>query len=364
MLTGAAGTPQARSAQVPRRRPSILAPMSPPAEAAEPPGPLILVHGDAPFLVDRAVRGLLAGWRAGMTNPMNDEVFRAPPGLEDLRQSLATPAFLDPRRVILVWDPPAGLAKGRRAADASALVAALAARDPASAVCLAVHGRVPETNPVLLHVRAAGEVRTVSAPRGRGLDAHLGAELQARGLQLGAAARSRLRAVAAADLGQLDQELEKLSVAAGPSGQLDAATADALIADGGRSEIYQLTDALVDHPERALAHLADLERRRSAAPPLLVASLARWLRELLQLHAQLARGVPIARAAAGRPPWMAERLARQVRQTDPARLAAALERLADLDWAIRSGDVEPHLGLQAFVAGLAGHADPRARPAA
>ncbi len=327
-------------------------PLSPRGDG--PAGSLVLVHGDEPFLIDRAVAQLVSGWRAGLTNPMNDEVYRAPAGLDDLRLSLATPAFLDDHRVILVWDPPACLAAGRRPADAPRLVQALEARDPSTAVCLAVHSQVPATNPVLVHTRRAGEVRALARPRGRGLDAHLDSELRARGLHLPSAARPRLRAIAAVDLGQLDQEMEKLSVAAGPEGRLDAGTADALIADGGRSEIYHLTDAIVEHPELALRHLADLDRRRAAPAALLVASLGRWLRELVQLHARVARGMPFDRAAAGRPPWMAAKLERQVRQTDPDALAGALEQLAYLDWAIRTGEVEPQLGLQAFVAGLTG----------
>ncbi|HUY96871.1 MAG TPA: hypothetical protein VMW47_04470 [Verrucomicrobiae bacterium] len=337
--------------------------MTGPAGGDGPAGVVVLIHGDEPFLVDRCVAEMVGGWRGGLTNPMNDEVFRAPAVLDELRQSLATPAFLDPHRVILVWDPPACIASGRRLADAPRLVAALTDRDPTAAVCLAIHGTLAASNPVLIFVRRVGTVRLVNRPRGRALDVHLDTELGRHGLRCGTAARARLRALAAADLGQLDQEVEKLSVAAGPGGRIDPATADALIADGGRSEIYHLLDAVMEGAAPALGHLADLERRRAAPPPLLVASLGRWLRELLQLHAQTERGIPVSRAATGRPPWMLARLERQVRQTDPAALATALERLADLDWAIRTGEVDPPLGLQAFVAGLASGTGPAHRSA-
>ncbi len=326
-------------------------------------GDLVLIHGDEAFLVDRAAAEVQAAWRREITHPLSEEVFRAPAQLDEVRQSLATPAFLDPHRVVVLVDPP-GLVGGRRPTDARTLADALTARDPSCRVAIVVRSVVPASNPVVALVRAAGEVRTLTGPRRSAIDAHLDGELRRRGLTLAASSRARLRRLAAVDLYRLDGELEKCQIAAGRDGTLDAATADTLITDPAASEIYELTDAIVEAPSRALAHLTALERRREGAPPpLLVASLARWLRDLIEGHARSARGLPAAAPRPGRPTWAAQRLQRQVRETDPGRLAAALETLADLDAAIRSGDVEAEIAIEAYVAELVVERSERPRPA-
>ena len=113
----------------------------PGAAAAE----LLLVHGDDRHRVDDEVRA----WRRQAAGAeLGVELIDAPAPLERIRTSLAEVPLIDPRRYLLIRDPPQ-LTGGRRSGEAGrALAEALALRAPSTSVCLVSHQPVPSTHPV------------------------------------------------------------------------------------------------------------------------------------------------------------------------------------------------------------------------
>lgn len=301
--------------------------------------PLLLIHGDERFLVDRAVRE----WRDRTRSAQLDvEVFESPQRLDDLRRSVTEVPLLDPERSILVRDAPQLAGGGRRGADPpERLAQILAERAPTTSVCLVAHAQVAPKNAVLAAVRRLGGAVTVfAAPNRRELRTWLEREVRARGLRLGAGADDRILQTVGADLGALSSELDKLKAfAAGRALSVDDVVR--AIAGDEPVEMWSVLEQLLGpRPGRGAAVLDQLlaEGRSSQY---LMAILAGQVRDLILAQAFLrTRGSAAGLAAELRmPEWRAERLVRQARAVRPAVIAGWLRALHDVDRRVKAGEV-------------------------
>ena len=330
--------------------------------------PLVLVHGEEPFLVERDVRRQLHGWTADLdAGGFGTEAFREPSDLDAVARSLGTPAFLDPRRVVILWDPPACRERPRRGAepvegaadssawarDAARLVAALEQRDPSTAVCLGVRWKLAERHPVLVAARRAGTVRLHPRLRARELRTHVESELRTRGLRVAPAVQARLQEVAELGLGRLDQELGKLALVQDERGRVDTQAAQALVSEDPGGAVWGLTDSLVDRPLEAPARLAALLAQSDSNVPGLIGWIAGAVRRLLSTQARLATGLTPTEASGEREGWKADQRCRQARRVPGAELQRWLEALAELDSGYRSGLIDAGEGLRLLVAAAA-----------
>ncbi|MBV9100528.1 MAG: DNA polymerase III subunit delta [Candidatus Dormibacteraeota bacterium] len=301
--------------------------------------PLLLIHGEERFLVDRAA----AAWRARTRSAQLDvEVFDAPARLLDLRRSVAEVPLLDPERSILVRDPPQLAGGARRGADPPEdLAALLAERAPTTSVCLVAHVRVAPQNPVPAAVRElGGAIEYFAALRPREVRAWLDAEVAARGLRLGPGSDRHLLHAAGSDLGALSSELDKLAALAGGRA-LTAGEVAAAVAGDEPAEMYGVVDQLLGATPAAGA--ATLERllAEGRSSQHLLSILAGQVRDLMlaQSHIHL-KGSPAGLAATLRiPEWRAERLARQAPRVTPAVAAGWLHALHEADRRIKAGEI-------------------------
>ncbi len=339
--------------------------------------PLVLVHGEEPFLVERDVRAQLQSWAVGLDAAgFGTETFRDPTDLDAVARSLGTPAFLDPHRVVVLWDPPACRERPRRAAEpapdradsstwareAARLVAALEQRDPSTAVCLGIRWKLAERHPVLVAARRTGTVRIHPRLRARDLRTHVETELRARGLRVAPVVQARLLEVAERGLGRLDQELGKLALVGDERGRVDTEAAQALVPADPAGAVWGLTDSLVDRPLEAPARLAALLAQPDSNVPGLIGWIAAAIRRLLSTQARLTAGQTPTEASGEREGWKAEQRCRQARRVPGPELQRWLEALAELDSAYRSGRIEAAEGLRLLVAAAAtARADPLAR---
>ncbi|MGH7642746.1 MAG: DNA polymerase III subunit delta [Candidatus Dormibacteria bacterium] len=307
--------------------------------------PLVLVHGDDPYLVTTAavrIRSQLT------TDPVHDlalEEFRGARDLDEIARSVATPPFLAIRRLVVIWDPPQLTSGQRTAKESEALGATLGLRLETTAVLVVFRGTVAPSSPLLQAVRNQhGEVRSLKKPKGRELRRYVEEEVRTRGLHLGQAVLPRLTEVAAQDLGRFHQELEKLDIYG--AGQPRIADVDALrlVPPAPSAALYRLTDTLFEAPLRVGERLRDIAGRSDSPAPKVVGALAAVVRELIAFGD--GRGPRM-------PPWKDEKLRLHLSRAGEPRLRRWLVQLADLDWSTRTGAVDGQEGLELLLAGMA-----------
>jgi DNA polymerase-3 subunit delta len=316
--------------------------------------PLLLLHGDDPFLVTSAALRRREELSAEMVSDLGLEEFRGARDLDAISRSLATPPFLGVRRLVVIWDPPQ-LAGGQRSAqEAQSLADALGTRLDTTAVMVVCRSTVAPGSPLIKAVRAqGGEVQQLKRPRGRELRQYVEARVRERGLKLGPAVLGRLVEVGGQDLGRLHQELEKLSIYVVGSGTISDADALLLVPPAPPTELYRLTDSIFESPGRVGERLADLEGRSDIPPPMVVGAIARVLRDLIAFaHSK--------QGGSGLPPWREGKLRAHLRRVGEPRLRRWLVELADLDWATRTGTVDGRDGLDLLLARMATELSARA----
>jgi DNA polymerase III subunit delta len=316
------------------------------------PAELLLIHGEERFLVDREARAWLAAARAASASDFSVEVLDAPARLDGLRRSLIEVPFLDARRHLLVRDPPQLSERPRRGADsAEALAGALETRAPSTSVCLVAHTKVGAANPVLKAVqRLRGRISEHPLPRGRELRVWLERRVAERRLRLPRGAVDHLLLVVGADLGRMENELDKL---AAHSGDGAVPTLDQVrILVGGLEQLaaWDIVDRLLTPPHVRGAAAVDALIEDGVSPLYLLSVVAGQLREVLAAAEVLAGGGGAA-AVAGRlglPPWRAERLVRWAGRVRPELLVDWLRQLQRLDAGVKAGQLDDASGLRSF----------------
>jgi DNA polymerase III, delta subunit len=146
----------------------------------------------------------------------------------------------------------------------------------------------------------------------------------------------------------LRRELEKLAVFAGESGTVTKDDAAQVAVRSVEQNVFEMIDEMVaGRTGRAAAMLNELIRQREE-PVKIVALLARQFRLILQAKELSERGFSAQEMAAqiGVPPFVAKRVVQQAARYSFAQLSAMLERLAELDYRMKTGKVDKRLGLE------------------
>jgi DNA polymerase-3 subunit delta len=302
--------------------------------------------------VDEEVRA----WRRQAAEAeLGVEVIDAPAPLQRIRTALAEVPLIDPRRYLLIRDPPQ-LAGGRRSGEGGrALAAALELRAPSTSVCLVSHAPVPPSHPVAVAVaRLGGEVRVFRLLRGRDVRAWAERAAADRGVRLRPGGLDHLLRVAGSDLGVIAAELDKLSAyAAGEPVELE--TVRRVVGGAEAVEVWGVLERLLGAQPGlgAVAALDLVEEGRSTQH--LIATLAGQLSELRRAQLLLGAGGSAARVASelGIPDWRAERLVRQARAVAPRVVEDWLHQLQAIDVAIKAGETDDRQAMGRFSLGAA-----------
>jgi DNA polymerase-3 subunit delta len=316
------------------------------------PPELLLVHGDDRHRVDEEVRS----WRQQAADAqLGVEVVDAPAPIDRIRTSLAELPLIDPRRYLLIRDPPQ-LGGGRRAGDAGrALAEALELRAPSTSVCLVSHQPVPAAHPVAAAVvRLGGQIRAFPLLRPREVRAWAERAAADRGLRLRPGGLDHLLRVAGTDLGLVATELEKLS-AYSAGERLDAETVQRVVGGAEALEVWNVLERLLGpQPGRGAAAAAELAGE-GGSTQYLIATLAGQLGELRRAQGLLSSGGSAARLAAQLriPEWRADRLARQARSVPPEVVEDWLRQLQRIDAGIKSGEADDRQAIGRFTLGAA-----------
>lgn len=168
------------------------------------------------------------------------------------------------------------------------------------------------------------------------------------GFSFAEGALEQLLLFAGTELQNLTSELEKLSLYIGSEGIVDAALIDRMVVRSTEQNVFILIDDMVrKNTARAVTTLYELAKQKEE-PVKIVALMARQFRMMTQVKERVRAGYSHQQIAGsiGAHPYAVKIAAEQGRLYETARLNEILSRLADLDYQMKSGQVDKWLGLE------------------
>jgi DNA polymerase III subunit delta len=286
-----------------------------------------------------------------------DEGRRAPDA-EALLASLAAISLIASRRYLLVDGVEAW---GK--ADTERVAGALGDLPPETTVALIARGKPPTALKKAVEA-VGGELLLYDAPKERAMPKQLVAEARELGFELEPqAARMLVERLGPRPL-RLRTELERLALWAGAGGRVEADDLAAMVSDTSEEAIWTLADALVEGDEAETLRVAERLVAQGEALPRIVYALAPRLRQALHAARQLEAGHPPKQVAAGLSmhPYAARMLVSKVKGRSPSEIDGSIRALADLElWSRGGSDYAEGVALTLALrraSGSAPHEDP------
>jgi DNA polymerase III subunit delta len=314
--------------------------------------PAYLIHGDDHGAVAERRAGLRAlAERDG--GPDSVEVLEGESATPDgVAGALAAMTLMVGRRVILVE----GVERWKQAEVEQRLAPAMAAMPPDTTVALFAREEGRAKAPAALHAavkQAGGQVVAQTTVKPWDLPKWVRAQAARMGvIELDMAAATALVSQVGERQQRLLRELEKLALELDGPGRVSVEEIEARAAHSAQYRAYTLADALVGGDSREAARVYVRLREQGERLAGLTYLMASRLRDALAIALRLQAGESAAEVRRGlrMPPRAAERFVRDVAQTEPERLRAALGALADLELDTRGGSPLP--GARSRMSGL------------
>jgi DNA polymerase-3 subunit delta len=320
---------------------------------------LSLFHGGETYLVDRAFESAWGRFAAAAASELDIELMDDGATPAEVLGAASAVGFFAPGRVVGVRDWRALVGRsGRRPKnqddDPQAAAARALAEVPESAqVVIGVRSALPATHPVVKLARERGQVQEFPKLRFGELQGWTQRRAREIGLRIDGRALQLLVNRVGDDLRIVDQELAKLDLHAG-GGTISVEDVRVLVPDTAEHQVWDLTDALLARPGKALL---ELDRALDAGDPAgrLSFMLVRHLRLLLAASDAGRRGGAPALVEAmskdGRPlsDYTVRKALEQAAQVDPAKVERLYRRAAELEAASRRGELDEEAGLRLLV---------------
>lgn len=312
---------------------------------------VIVLHGENELELEEALRELREAVGDAAAQSMNVIVLdgrRVSPA--ELQAACAAVPFLAARRLIIVEGMFAR--ERRRSREENALLEALSAVPPTTWLVLVEPRTLPEDHLLLRWIAAhpdLGEVRHFPLPSPRALPEWVMARARRYGGTFTPQAASALAALLT-DPRLLDQEIRKLVLwAAGrPVTPQDV---ERLVPYAAPISLFELTEALGRRDvHRALVALHRL-LAEGEHPLGLFGMIVRQFRLMLLMKEQLENGLSPAEAGnlLGLHPYAARKIAEAVTAFSISQLEAFYRNLAELDVAIKTGQIPDVVALETFI---------------
>jgi len=190
---------------------------------------------------------------------------------------------------------------------------------------------------------AGGEVLRYDAPKARDLPPRLVAEAANRGFRLEPEAARMLVERMGEGTMRLVTEVERLSVWAGPNGEVTVEDLESMVVDTSEEATWALSDAIVVRDRARAVNAAERLSAQGEAITPIVYQAARRLRDAYLAASELERGAPPKEVESKlrMHPYAARMLVRSVRGGSAVGLRAATGAVADLEWWSRGGSEYP-----------------------
>lgn len=258
---------------------------------------------------------------------------RGAPEVDALLTAIGTLSLATSRRYVLAD----GVERWRDKA-LKEVAGALADLPPDLTVVLIARGKAPSAL-VKAVEGAGGEARAYDAPKAREMPRRLIAEAKKLGFVLDpAAARSLVERMGTSPV-RLGHELERLSLWAGPGGEVTLADLSEMVADSSEAAAWSLSDALLDRSPAQVIAISERLLAQGESVGGLVYLLASRLRKAGEALARLESGEPRRRVEGdlGMHPYAAKLLLDRVADASPEDIREATATIADLEVWCRGG---------------------------
>ncbi len=330
--------------------------------------PIYLLYGNEPGPMRRAVEAIRAAvlgstGSEGGTEAFNHERFagRELESIGPVLDACGQLPFMAPRRLVELDDPEA-IGKGRAASDTTkksqdALLQYVADPNPSTVLVLVSSGIDGRSKLVSAVKKAGAVVKFEQIKRDRDAVDFVRDAAQSARIDLRRDAAALLVELVGTGQSELLAALDRAALHAGAGRPVSADDVRAVCSHTREAVIFDLTDAVgMRAHERALEVLAQLFSDTSAnevgQATMVLSMLIRQLRLLFTARALGGDPDRIAQVC-GLPPFIARKIAQQVRGFDEARLRRAYAGLARLDRDLKGGAYsvarEPFVALQRFV---------------
>ncbi len=198
--------------------------------------------------------------------------------------------------------------------------------------------------------RAGAEVE-FTAPRREALNGWIGGEARRLGHPIEPRAAAELAELVGADLLSLRSALERLSIAVGDGATIDSDAVAEHVASSRPHAIYELQDAIsARETVKAIGVFRQLVDE-GGEPPALVGALVAQVRRLLLAREASGGNLP---ALLGVAPGRVHYVVDAAKRFSPARLRRAIDELADIDVASKTGRGDSVAALEEWLVGFCG----------
>ncbi|MEE9284902.1 MAG: DNA polymerase III subunit delta [Dehalococcoidia bacterium] len=330
-------------------------------------GATYLFHGDDDFSIAEAVEELKASLGPREALETNTIVLDGRHLLmAELRMTCDTIPFLAEHRLVIVEGllerfGEEGGRRGRGSGDDGALgewasLTGYAKGLPATTTLVLTGGRLRPNNPLLRSLRTVAQARAFPALRGARLQEWIAAKANRAGGRLTADATRVLAEFSGGNLRLLDQEIDKLSLFAGPE-PITEEMVRQMVSSAREARIFDLMDSAIQR--RQAAAMRELERLlvQGEPAPRILTMLTRQIRLMVQAKSLVGGGASRSDLMSGlgtSSDFVVDKSLEQARAYSMDELKALYRRLLEADLSIKTGAVDEKLALELLVAEMAG----------
>lgn len=339
---------------------------------SEEPAPVYYIYGEETYLLDQALEAITEAVCPEGTNDFNYDVFqgRDIDGREVLSAVEMLPMMAE-RRLVVVLDyqevAPTELDPLEDYLD-----------DPSPKTCLVVHARTIQKNVdgrigIVKALKKAGKSCEFEPLYENELGSFLNREAKKRGLRLRRDASAYLIDAVGTRMAELAQALEKIDLYLGDDDgdELRAVTADdaeQVVARTRNRSVFDLTDALGERDYQTSMEVLDRMLLDGDPPLVITHMIARHFRIVARLQDPNLRKASKYEAASAVhvPPFFVDDYRRHGRAFSPREVQRILNRLLDVDVALKSSPLPDRVILERLLTdvcfGIVKSPDPSPRP--
>jgi len=275
--------------------------------------------------------------------------------VDAILEEAETLPFLVPSKVVLVRDSVL-FASGKESSKVEHRPERLLAylEQPSETtvlVFLVPHEKLDERKKLVKAAKAADFVVPFTSLSAEELAQWIHKRAASRGRTLAKDAGEELLKRVGTDMHTLAAEMDKLILHAGAEGTITVEAVNELVMVATEQNVFRLTEELAAlRTGPAIALYYDLLRQREE-PIKLMALMVRQFRNMLHVKELSSQGYSPQQMAGqlGLHPYAVKITAEQARKFSMERLATLLSELADLDYAMKTGQVDKTLGLELFL---------------
>lgn len=211
-------------------------------------------------------------------------------------------------------------------------------------------------SPILKLARSTypNNIKSFDQPTGAALTQWIVQRVRQRGGNIDRAAATELAAYAGNDLRHVDQEIAKLVLYAGGERAIVVEDVRQLVSDARETSIFDLVDAVGRRKEDLALRLLHRLLDEGSAPTYLLAMITRQVRILLQIKTLLEQHLAQKDIAAriGQHPYVVQKGIGQAHNFTSVQLRRGFAQLFKVDLAIKTGRIDPIVGLDLLIVAL------------